>query len=162
MHAPGVRSLAVVMTAGCMAVAASALATPPDAVTLRSARARAARSLSVHESAQVRPASSNGNTTVEVGPATGTLHGTLHFSSNVAGAVFSFTFTLQTGAGEIGGSGRGRLSFGRPPYASFAGSGRVTHGTGRYAHVSGSGRFSGAEDRLTHVGSVQVQADLRL
>jgi hypothetical protein len=147
--------------AGGIAATVTITAALTAAAPLRPTPAGVARTLSVHETAQVRPASSNGNTTVEVGAASGTLRGTLHFSSNVAGAVFSFTFALQTSAGEISGSGHGRLSFGRPPYASFAGAGRVTRGTGRYAHVSGSGRFSGAEDRLTHVGSVQVQAELR-
>lgn len=130
------------------------------AASARPRSASAARALVVRDSAAVAPAASNGNTTTDVGPASGTLSGTLHFSSTVAGSVFKFTFMLATRAGTIAGNGRGRLHFGRPPYASFEGTGVVDHGSGRYQHASGSGRFSGAEDRISHDTAVQVRASL--
>ncbi len=148
-------ALGLLVSAGVMACNASA-----PAASARPRSAGAARVLDVRDSALVAPAASNGNTTTDVGPASGTLAGTLHFSSTVSGAVFKFTFTLATSAGTIAGSGRGKLHFGRPPYASFEGTGVVVHGSGRYLHASGSGRFSGAEDRISHDSKVQVQASL--
>jgi hypothetical protein len=148
-------ALGLLVSAGVMVCIASAPAAPA-----RPRSARAARVLTVRDSALVKPAFSNGDTTTDVGPASGTLAGTLHFSSTVAGSVFKFTFMLATSAGTIAGSGRGRLHFGRPPYASFEGTGVVGHGSGLYLHASGSGRFSGAEDRISHDTTVQVRASL--
>ncbi len=145
---------------GSVAIAAALVAAPGVPARLRPDLASSSHVLSVRDVAKVQPASSNGDVTVEVGPATGTLKGTLRFSSTVAGAVFHFTFTLQTGAGTISGSGRGTLTFGRRPYASFQGSGSVDRGSGAYLHAAGTGRFYGAENRITHSGTVQVQASV--
>ena len=102
-------------------------------------RARSARTVSLHETGNLRLTSKRGFTLNEQGSATGTLSGTIHVrltivSSNHVKAEVS----ISRNGGSI--SGEATASYHRSSgSASFSGSLSVSGGTGSYSHAHGSG-----------------------
>jgi hypothetical protein len=150
--------------AGALAVSSgSVLATSGGLAMAHTGGGRAARTVSIRDTANLRVVRSNGATRLDKGAVSGTLPGTLELDADIPGTStsFTFSFTLHVAGGTITGRGKGTLHEGKPPYETFAGAGVVSGGSGRYVHVSGTGHFYGSENRRTHSGTVQVLATLR-
>jgi len=133
----------------------------PAGASAATPHGRAARAMYINETAKVHLVHSNGESREVMGPATGTLGGSLQFYVTVRVTSFTFSFTFHVnGGGTMTGHGSGTLHIGHGQGASFAGTGVVNRGTGRWRHVSGSGHFYGAENRFSHNGTVQILATL--
>jgi hypothetical protein len=141
---------------GCCASLTLALvpATASGSVQL----ARAARTLTVTDSAHLHMIPSSSEEILEVGAATGTLPGKIKAYINV-GPTVTVHFTITTSAGSISGVGSGKLK-GRTAEPSFSGRMSVRHGTGRYAHAHGEGNVYGTLNRATYALSVGTTGKL--
>ncbi|HEY7961499.1 MAG TPA: hypothetical protein VID29_06215 [Solirubrobacteraceae bacterium] len=124
--------------------------------------ARAARTLSVNDTAHLRVSSRGGSNLIEEGQATGSLPGRVRASLLLGAGTVKAGFTIYLRGGSISGHGSARLNAGRGAYASFGGSLVVSHGTGRYAHVSGSGGLYGTINRENDNAVVQVVGNLHM
>jgi hypothetical protein len=122
------------------------------------ARALAARTLNVTDTAHLRYRRTSGSSLIEEGPASGGLPGTVKVRFDV-GASVSATFTISTHNGSLIGHGSGALhSSGM--YASFGGSMTITRGTGRYRYARGHGGFYGVINRKSYDLTVQTTGKL--
>lgn len=128
-------------------------------VALSSPAAKAAKALSINDTAHLRFKSENGVQLVEQGPATGTLPGNVRARLTV-GSTVSLGFTIYVRGGTISGQGYAKLNPGRGAYASFSGSLKISHGGGKYAHASGNGGLFGTLDRENDNATVQVAGRL--
>jgi hypothetical protein len=105
----------------------------------RTARAKAARAVSLHETGNLRLTSKQGFTLNEQGSATGTLSGTIHVRLTiVSSSHVKAEVSISRSGGSISGEATAsyRKSSGS---ASFSGSLSVSGGTGSYSHAHGSG-----------------------
>jgi len=130
-------------------VPAGALSTPT---------ARDARSLSVTDTADLKPVHRGGEYITEEGQATGTLPGHVKLLLEVGPTVVA-RFTIQAAGGSISGIGSGRPK-GRTEEPSLAGTMKVSHGTGRYSQAHGTGGFYGTLNRRTYKMVVQTTGTL--
>ncbi len=102
-------------------------------------RARSARTVSLHETGNLRLTSKRGFTLNEQGSATGTLSGTIHVRLTiVSSSHVKAEVSISRNGGSI--SGEAIASYHRSrESASFSGSLSVNGGTGSYSHAHGSG-----------------------
>lgn len=117
----------------------------------------AAKAEQVNDTAHLKLVSSNGNTMVEAGPASGTLPGSVRITLTIHNVTASSSFTVSAKGGTISGRGQGKIKIGKGGYYSFGGSLHVEHGTGRYAKASGSGGLYGTIDRAEPDEKMTVQ-----
>jgi hypothetical protein len=154
--------LAAVAVAGAVAVSAT-LISAPHAVAAQTraahagrapAQARAARALSVTDTARLHYVSASGSLLYEVGQAAGTLPGRMRAHIDL-GPTMHGSFTIYARDGSI--SGRGSASVhGSGVYESFAGSIVATAGSGRYTHAHGRARLYGLFNRNDYSFTVQT------
>jgi len=146
----------LVVSATC---AALAVALPVAAHAFqRPAWARAARSLSVNDTAHLHLLKASGSRLLEEGPVSGALPGHTRAQLTV-GATFGGTITIYAPGGTL--SARGSATpHGSGRYESFSGSITVTHGTGRYAHAHGHGGMYGTFDRQTYAFVIHTTGNL--
>lgn len=116
----------------------------------------------MNDVSHLRKVSSDGNTLVFEGQATGTLPGKVRVSMMIASNVVRSGFTIYLNGGSITGHSVGRLHFGKGEYASFGGSLTISHGSGHYTHASGTGNLYGAINRVEERATVQAIGRLRL
>ncbi len=143
---------------------AAVLALAPAAERARAdgagARARAARSLFVKDSARLHLISADGNTLVEQGRAEGNLPGTVMASFTLSSRTANSTFTIHASGGTVNGRAEGKLKPGKHGYDSFGGSLSVQRGSGSFHGAHGSGGLYGSIYRVTDSMSVQVTGRL--
>jgi len=129
------------------------------------ARARAARTLNVTDTAHLHYVKESDAMLVDEGTATGALPGSVRVQFSV-GAKVKATFAISTHNGSLTGYGTAALSEHKPQpghsnvYASFGGSLTVTHGTGRYSHAHGTGGLYGVINRKTYAVTIQTTGSL--
>ena len=133
----------------------------PAKVAHRAPRARAAATVSLHETGNLRLASKHGFTLNEQGSASGTLSGTITVRLTI---VSSSHVRAEVHISRSGGSisGEATASYhksGRS--ASFSGSMSVTGGTGAYSHAHGSGlSFGGTIQNSTDAIAVRLSGPI--
>ena len=123
---------------------------------------RAARELSVNDTAHLHYIKESHAQLIDEGAATGTLPGTVRVGFDV-GAIVTASFTIYAHGGSIVGYGSGALHNSKSRsdvYVSFAGTLTVTHGTGLYAHAHGKGGFYGVVDRKNYSATIQTTGTL--
>jgi hypothetical protein len=125
-------------------------------------RARAARTLSVHDLAKTHLVNASGDTLIEEGRAFGSLPGSARVTLSFNGSTTTSRFTFHLSGGSISGRGRAKLHSGNGHYESFGGTATIIGGTGRYAHISGNGGFYGVLDRSNSNAEVQVTGNLHM
>jgi hypothetical protein len=127
-------------------------------VALAIPAAHAARTVKATDKASLHYISASGSLLFEVGPASGTLPGSIHVNFEV-GATLSGSFTIYTKHGTIKGHGEA-TPHGAGVYESFAGVLIATGGSGRYAHAHGRAGLYGTFDRNTYALTVQTTGTL--
>jgi hypothetical protein len=139
------------------------LAAGGSAALGQAARARATRTVSVRDRAELYAVRSYGNTLIEEGKATGTLAGTVKIRLNIDAARRTATagFTIYTRGGSLSGGSSGSAHGGHGGWESFSGRMWLDHGTGRYRSASGSGKLYGSIYRRTDRLIVQEIGRLR-
>jgi hypothetical protein len=143
------------------ALAAMALAlvgaSPLSVGASSAARATAASTITLNDSAHLRLTSHHGFTLNEQGSASGTIAGTIYIHLNV---VSTNRVTAEVSLYPSGSSITGEASASYRPsgaVASFSGTMTVERGTGRYNHAHGTGlSFSGTVQRSNDAVSVHV------
>ncbi len=127
-----------------------------------SGRARAARALSVNDTAHLHFTRESHAQLIDEGAATGSLPGTVRVAFDVGATVYA-NFTIYAHGGSIVGSGTGTLHTSKSrsdAYVSFGGTLAVSHGTGIYAHAHGHGGFYGVVDRKNYSATIQTTGTL--
>ena len=106
--------------------------------------ARAATTISLNESGQLRLISKQGFTLNERGTASGTIRGPISVRLTIVSTDrVSAEVTISPSGGSISGHGTASYHKGEAS-ASFSGTLSISHGSGSYAHAQGSGlSFSG-------------------
>jgi hypothetical protein len=144
-----------------MTVAPSAAGAPPKiertAARAATARALAARTISLQESGHLHLTAKRGFTLIEQGPASGTVAGTIYVHLQIVSTSrVSAEVSIATRGGSI--SGEATASYRRGgASAGFSGSLSIARGTGGYAHAHGSGlSFSGTIQRSNDAIAVHV------
>ncbi len=140
---------------------ASLVSSGAEASAMPTVPARAARALSVHDTASLRLVSHQGTQILnERGVASGTLRGSLAIAIHLAYTSAAVTFTAYPSGGSLSGGGtEAYYVAGHTGY--FKGTMRITHGTGRYAHASGSLHITGKIVRRSYAVSVEIIGQLR-
>lgn len=137
---------------------AAASAEQPGVHPTNAPRARSAKALQAHDSANLRYISASGSTLYEVGKASGTLPGSMQVHMQLS-ARFTGSFVIYISGGSI--TGRGSATpHGSGRYESFAGTLAVTGGTGRFGHASGTAKLYGVFDRKSYALSIQTAGTL--
>jgi hypothetical protein len=125
------------------------------------AKAHAARTLTLNEVGHLRLRSHHGFTLNEQGSASGAIAGTIYVHLNVVSAS---RITAEVNIYPTGGSLTGHASASyqvKGAYASFLGTMSIARGTGRYAHARAGGlRFAGAIKRIDDAVTVEVSGKL--
>ncbi len=149
---------------GAVLIGAACLALPASAATGPQVRARTAKVLPINDTGHLHLANPNSasNTLIEVGPAGGTLPGSVRASLAIGTSTVHVGFTIQLHGGAVVGHGTARFNPGKGEYASFGGSITVDRGSGHYAHAAGSGQVYGSINRNTDNATVQVIGHLRV
>jgi hypothetical protein len=124
----------------------------------RSPTARAARTLSIADTAAMHYTGGSGSLLHETGAATGTLPGSMKAECNI-GATLSTSFTIYAAGGTIKGHGTA-TPHGSGAVESFAGTLTATGGTGRYAHAHGHTGLYGTFNRRNYALTVQTTGKL--
>lgn len=137
---------------------AAASAEQPGVRATNTPRARAAKVLQAHDSANLRYISASGSTLFEMGKASGTLPGSMRVHMQLS-AKFTGSFVIDIPGGSI--TGRGSATpHGSGRYESFAGTLSVTGGTGRFGHASGTAKLYGVFDRKSYALRIQTAGTL--
>jgi hypothetical protein len=102
------------------------------------ARAVAASTRAIHESAHLHRTSRHATVVTESGTGSGTFNCPISLRIEVEEEVVSFTFTCATSKGTVSGGGSIRLHV-ADPTSHLSGTANLTHGTGIYRHVHASG-----------------------
>jgi hypothetical protein len=123
---------------------------------------RAARTISLSESAHLRLTSKSGFTLNEQGTTTGSIDGTmyihLHVSNNHGGVTAEVS--IYPHGGSLSGNGSATYEV-DGAYAKFSGRLSITRGSGSYAGSHGSGlSFSGTIERRNDAVAVQLSGPL--
>ncbi len=149
-QAGGVTACAAALLALAAAPVGSAAAGP-------AARARAARTVSLSESAKLRLTSKHGFTLNEQGEATGTARGLLYVHLTIASSSrVTAEINFYPSNGSISSRGSASYHRGRTS-ASFAGTLSIVRGSGTYSRAHGQGlAFSGTIQRSNDAISVRV------
>jgi hypothetical protein len=133
------------------------LATAPALAIAGAARAHAARTINLRESARLRLSSHHGFTLNEVGSATGTVTGRIYIHLTVSSTNH---VTAEVGIYPSGGSLTGYASASYHVHgalATFNGTMSIARGTGSYRRARGSGlSFTGTIQRSTDAVTVYL------
>ncbi len=114
-------------------------------------RARAARTVSLHETGRLHLTSKHGFTLNEQGSATGTVRGTIYIHLHlVSNNKVTAEVNIYPRGGSLSGAGSARYGV-IGGYAAFTGTLAIERGTGRYAHAHAS--------RLSFTGTIQRRND---
>jgi hypothetical protein len=119
--------------------------------------ARAARTVSISDTAHLHRTSSHGFNLYEAGSASGSLGGSISLHLDVVSTNrVTAALTVYPHGGSISGSASGSYR-NEGATASFSGTLSVTGGSGSYAHAHGSGlTFSGTIERTNDAVTVHV------
>jgi hypothetical protein len=141
-----------------LTILALAGATAGAAPTQRPARAHAAATVKITDTADLHYAGGSGSLLHESGAVSGTLPGSMKANCAI-GAVLTTNFTIYAQGGTITGHGTAK-PHGSGTYESFAGTLVATGGTGRYAHAHGRAGLYGTFDRKNYDLTVQTTGKL--
>jgi hypothetical protein len=147
------------LTAGGLLAAASALVLAAGAGGAAGSTARAGRTISLNDSAQLHKlGTSHGFYFNETGQATGTIGGTLYLHLHIASSNrVTAEVNIYPRGSSISGSASASYFNVNGAEAGFSGKMSITRGTGSYAHASGSGlNFSGTIQRKNDAVTVHV------
>jgi hypothetical protein len=149
------------LVGGLLAVAAGSLVVVVGVSGAAGSTARAARTISLNDSAHLHRISSHGFKLYETGQATGTIKGTIYLHLNVTST------NRVTAEISVYPKGSSMTGTGTASYhvvggtANFSGTMSIVRGTGRYAHAHGSGlHFSGTIQRSNDAVTVHVSGKL--
>jgi hypothetical protein len=147
-----------VTSAALAATAIAAVASTPASAGARSAEARAARTLSIKESANLRLHDKKGFVLKEEGVAKGTLGGHLYIQLKVSSRrTVTATIQFYPSGGLLRATAVASYRVVTSSAASFSGSLNIAGGSGRYAKAKGSHlKFSGVVHRPSDSVSVSV------
>jgi hypothetical protein len=126
-----------------------------------SPHARAARTISLHESGRLHLTSHHGFHLNEQGSASGTIRGTIYIHLNVASTNrVTAEVSIYPSNGSLTGNGTAnyRSNGGQ---ANFSGTLSISRGTGSYSHARASGlSFSGTIQRSNDATTVHVNGNM--
>ena len=162
------RCLGPVAGALTISVCTLALAAGAVGLTARASRAtarvpaRAARKVSLVETAQLRLAHENGSALLEHGHATGTYDAPVAATLTIHPTYVTALVTIFPRGGSVTGSARANYVV-RNSTGYYGGSFTIIHGTGTFRHASGKALgISGTIDRYTFAMTVKAHGQIHL
>jgi hypothetical protein len=138
-------------------VAAAFLATVAALAALGVGEARAARTISLNDTARLHLTSHHGFTLNEQGSASGTVSGTIYIHLNVSSTNHvTAALNIYPRGGSLSGNAYAAYQV-KGSIANFKGTMNITGGSGRYSHARGSGlSFTGTIQRSSDAVNVRV------
>jgi hypothetical protein len=155
------RRLARILAGTAVCIGMLASAGPLGDADATAPSARAATSISLNESGQLRLVSKQGFTLNERGTASGTIRGPISVRLTIVSTDrVSAEVTISPSGGSISGHGTASYHKGEAS-ASFSGTLAISHGSGSYAHAQGSDlSFSGTIARSNEAIAVHLSGRL--
>jgi hypothetical protein len=155
------RRLAGILVGTAVCIGTPALAGPLGDADATAPSARAATTISLNESGQLRLVSKQGFTLNERGTASGTIRGPISVRLTIVSTDrVSAEVTISPTGGSISGQGTASYHKGEAS-AGFSGTLSISHGSGSYTHAQGWGlSFSGTIARSNEAISVHLSGRL--